>query len=229
MTPGAKVTRIPVLELTNRYSLVVNPFGEAYPDLTVSRTVLPGYNQILNYMGNGGVFVTAGGHPFTYYYDVVSGRQTDVKKVIPNVLRGPPISTVVQGQPRVSIPVSNVISDNLLNIDFDCETTWDVGLGGPMTAVPRQDASDLKYGHYALPPQLEEYRAIDPMKSSRAKPVVRGQRSDGSQVHLASLVPYGLGYLLHFGLNLSRGKTSEFDLASKGVELACRNYLQYFD
>lgn len=227
---NTRVTRIPILELTNKYSIVVNPFGETYPDLPMSRNVLPGYAQIQSFIGNGGIFVTAGGHPLTTYFDVTTGVVTDVKRVVRNVMSGQPTAVAVQGQAQVSIPTTNVISDNLLSLDFASETTWDTARqAGPVVTVPRRDPSEARYGNFTLPAQVEEFRAIDPTISPRAIPVVRGRRSDSKEVYLAALVPFGLGYLFHFGLNLGRGKLVEFNFACKGVEAACTNFLSYFN
>lgn len=226
---GVNLTKVAVLELSPRFQIVVNPFGEAYPDLPASRNILPGYTQIRNFISNGGVFVTAGGHPFTYYYDITTGTQTDIFKVVRNVIRAMPSLGFVQNQPVVSIPTTNVIPDNLLSIDFDSETTWDTGRGGgtPMTLYRRPQAG--KFGSFTLSEQLNEFRAIDSQRSPKAIPVVHGRRSDNIEVYPAALIPRGLGLLYHLGLDLSRGKTREFEFARSAVEALCQNFGSYFD
>lgn len=227
---GVRLTRVAVLEISPRFQIVMNPFGEAFPDLPASRNVLPGYTQIRNFISNGGVFVTAGGHPFTYYYDVTTGKQTDVFKAVRNVIRATPSVRVVQNQAVISIPTTNVIADNLLSIDFDCETTWDTtGRGGATPMTPHREPPDGKLSNFALPPQLNEFRAIDPLRSPAAVPVIRGTRSDKMQVYPAAVIPRQLGLLYHLGLDLSRGRTIEFDFARNAVEALCQNLGSYFN
>lgn len=225
---GAKLTRISILELSPRFQIVVNPFGEAYPDLPASRKILPGYTLIRSYISEGGVFVTAGGHPFSYYFDVTTGKKVEIFSPVGNVLHGRPSFAIGPGLATVSIPTTSVISDNLLNIDFDSETTWDARTVGATTMVPRREPADQKLSNFQLPGALSEFRAIDPRRSHAAVPVVRGRRTDGTEVYATASIPRQLGRLYHLGLNLSRGRVAEFQFACAAVGALCSNYTSYF-
>ena len=49
------VKEISASKITNRYSLVVNPFGEFYPEIDIEKKVI--FSIIEDYIFNGGIFV----------------------------------------------------------------------------------------------------------------------------------------------------------------------------
>jgi hypothetical protein len=46
------------------FSVVINPFGEAYPELGNAEGT--GFRTIMSYIQNGGIFINSGGQPFVY-------------------------------------------------------------------------------------------------------------------------------------------------------------------
>jgi len=67
-----QVSLTPISNLSNgAFSIVINPFGEAYPELGSAEGV--GLNTILAYIHDGGIFVNSGGQPFVYSWDVNTG------------------------------------------------------------------------------------------------------------------------------------------------------------
>src|SRR5438105_1384172 len=63
----------PVSNISNgSFSVVINPFGEAYPELGNGEGV--GFKTIASYIRDGGIFINSGGQPFTYSWDVHTGN-----------------------------------------------------------------------------------------------------------------------------------------------------------
>ena len=63
------------------FSIIINPFGEAYPELGSADGV--GLRTILSYIQDGGIFVNSGGQPFVYNWDVNTGGHNLVINFIP--------------------------------------------------------------------------------------------------------------------------------------------------
>ena len=63
------------------FSIIINPFGEAYPELGSAEGV--GLRTILSYIQDGGIFVNSGGQPFVYSWDVNTGSHNLVINFIP--------------------------------------------------------------------------------------------------------------------------------------------------
>jgi hypothetical protein len=61
--------------------VIINPFGEAYPELGSAEGV--GLRTILSYIQDGGIFVNSGGQPFVYSWDVNTGSHNLVINFIP--------------------------------------------------------------------------------------------------------------------------------------------------
>jgi hypothetical protein len=54
------------------FSVILNPFGEAYPESGNAEGV--GFKTIASYIRDGGIFVNSGGQPFAYSWDVNTGN-----------------------------------------------------------------------------------------------------------------------------------------------------------
>jgi hypothetical protein len=69
---NTKTSFISAAEIDTCFDAIVNPFGETYPEENwQSRRT---YQRILNYIGNGGLFVNVAGFPFFYYWNHAEGR-----------------------------------------------------------------------------------------------------------------------------------------------------------
>ena len=104
-------------------SIILNPFGEAYPELGNAEGVA--FRTIVSYIRDGGIFVNSGGQPFTYSWDVNSGNSRLLVRFIPalsdvqtNYVDGIPVLQIKEGL-RVS---SEAL---LLKRYFGLVTEWD--------------------------------------------------------------------------------------------------------
>ena len=76
-----KVDEIMASKIDNRYQIIINPFGEIYPEIDLEKK--PVYGAIKEYIYHGGIFVNAGGFPFYWGWDVKEGNRKDFVDMIP--------------------------------------------------------------------------------------------------------------------------------------------------
>jgi len=68
-----RVRCIGVAGISNYYPVLVNPYGEAYPEENAYLKTT--FGRIEDYVYNGGIFVSVGGFPFFYALDKKSGNK----------------------------------------------------------------------------------------------------------------------------------------------------------
>src|SRR3990172_9515766 len=105
-----------ILYLGPRYSIALNPFGEMYPDrpAPAGADMFPGFRKILTYIYAGGAFITLGGNPFHYAWDVSSGTRRDTSVAVSNVLVGYQEVRAQEGERPVMRPVITTVVQRLL-------------------------------------------------------------------------------------------------------------------
>jgi hypothetical protein len=113
----------PISHVSNSaFSVVLNPFGEAYPESGNAEGV--GFKTIASYIRDGGIFVNAGGQSFTYSWDVNTGNSRLLVSFIPSLSDVP---NYVDGIPILQAKESLIVSSEalLLKRYFGLETEWD--------------------------------------------------------------------------------------------------------
>jgi hypothetical protein len=105
------------------FSIVINPFGEAYPELGNAEGI--GLKTILSYIRDSGIFVNSGGQPFFYSWDVNTGSHQLLVSFIPALSNIE--SSYIEGIPKLSINTNLGIPHEalLLKRYFNVETEWD--------------------------------------------------------------------------------------------------------
>jgi hypothetical protein len=76
----ASMTSISYISNSN-FSVVINPFGEIYPEVGNAEGV--GFKTIASYIRDGGIFVNSGGQSFAYSWDVNTGKSQLLVNFIP--------------------------------------------------------------------------------------------------------------------------------------------------
>jgi hypothetical protein len=114
----------PTSNLNNEvFSIVINPFGEAYPELGNAEST--GFKTILSYIRDGGILVNSGGQPFVYSWDVNTGNYRLLVNFIPALSHVKSnyveVTHVLSAKEILSIPLEAL----LLNRYFDVKTEWD--------------------------------------------------------------------------------------------------------
>jgi HEPN domain-containing protein len=74
------VDEIMASKIDNRYQVIINPFGEIYPEKDLETK--PVYGAIKEYIYHGGIFINAGGFPFYYGRDVKENKEKDFVEMI---------------------------------------------------------------------------------------------------------------------------------------------------
>jgi len=219
-----------ISEIDNSLCCVVNPFGEAYPEKSTAPAVLPGYELIREYIFFGGVFITCGGMPFTYYFDANSGGPlVDTNKVLQNY----PVAVrmvTVNGIPQIQVLGTTLLINNLIQKDFDTMPLMDdpaTNRVGPFMSPIYQNAADRQFwACNTTNVSLNVFRPMDPAISRHVIPVVRTLVS-GREVYPVSFARYGFGAIFHIGLDLSLGKQREVNFAKEAVYGFLQNYNRY--
>lgn len=184
---------------TEPYEIIVNPFGEAYPeeDLSLHSTL----TRMADWVYNGGVYVNVAGYPFWWQHNPLTGVTTESGrwdlKVDPNTQQ-------VSGQ------LKPLLSDTLLGISPDMSFLKSVVVGA-------QDDSDRRrFGEIAGAGGQTNVHVFRPYPWSTHL-MIPMLRSDDRKVIIIGAVPYGDGFFLFAGLEIDQS-TPAFDKAVTAIE-----------
>ena len=195
------VQGISVSEVSNEVAIIINPFGEAYPEKDVKKRFA--FNLLKDYVADGGLLVNTGGFPFFYAWDVSEGRQqpiVDVTTLVPE---------------RIGITDGKVVIDRfktLLNFagslfwrEFDALTTGDTqefsGINELKVYQTKEDkkiAGDLI--NVGGRNKINEFRALR-KETKGLIPLLRASRPDFGEVYPIAAVQHGWGYLIVGGMH----------------------------
>lgn len=190
------------------FSIVINPFGEAYPELGSAEGL--GLKTILSYMQDGGILVNSGGQPFVYNWNVNTGSHNLVINFIP-------ISSRVEGD--YDDEVMPVLSRNeslpippealVLKRYFDAETEWDHPEKEIVGPIEVEIEFDEILGSDKLKTRAKVYRPIRQL-SSNIRPLVHCNKSLwGVKVYPVVAIRFGRGFLVSTGMNLDEKREYE--------------------
>lgn len=188
-----KITFIRVTEINNSYRVIINPFGDNFPeedtDLHVS------FSRIQRFIADGGIFVVTGGAFFWHQ----NTRQSPNRKL--------PIK-------QVDANGCQALTESLLCTKFGIVTTGDNSkLTEPVSIAAYQTDIDQSIcnisSNYDVS-ALKRFRAFLPQSNADFIPLLR-EINDGS--FPVTLVRFGGGYLLHIGLFIDHEQSIEFQIA----------------
>jgi len=217
------VELIPVEEISNKYAVILNPYGEIYPetDLQYMETL----SKIKKYVESGGIFVNVAGCAFWWAWS--RSARTPVRLAKDETYYAP---TRPQG---VLIPVYPVSREggSLVNMPlsqfFGVLTTT----GVPQTEIVSQQPQDREYvGDITTIGginKVREFRAIrEPVRE--CIPFLRTRRTDGEVYEVFPMAGIRLkrGWLVLCGMDLHSGiieqninlDAADFDKISTAVE-----------
>ncbi|MFH0957789.1 MAG: hypothetical protein V1897_03715 [Pseudomonadota bacterium] len=179
--------------LSGRADMVVNPFGEAYPeeDLSLHTT----FTKILDYVRGGGVYVNVAGYPFWWKANTITGEKT-------------PAGRWEQQQ-------SNLMFNKPLLPDF-------LGIspvfpGPSQLGLTRQEQRDIqRFGEIAGAGGGSDAIIFRPYPATTQR-MIPLLRSDSGQEIVIGAVPFGAGYFVFAGLEIDRVSRS----FAKAVAAVC--------
>jgi len=205
------ISEIGAANINSRYPMIINPFGEAYPEKDVEKR--PMFNRIKDYVWGGGIFVTAGGFAFFYAWDVTEGTETPISEtrtLVPSSI----LWNRQTGQAIIQQMTSAIeFTGTLLWKELGALTTSDTQnqQGSFLMQVSQTRSDQRKAGNLASiggSSDVQEFRALR-SETRNLIPLLRGTRSGFGEVYPIAAIKYGQGYFLTNGMNLI--STSEFE------------------
>lgn len=207
-----EIKEINASEINEDFAMVLNPFGEEYPEIDLKNK--PIFHLIKNYIEDGGVLIHTGGFPFFYAWDVKEGKEypiSEEKIIMPKTIRfeGGTVSAV-QMQSYLGF------TGTLLFKEFNAIPT--------PVSEPRklfQGKDDIaRFGDLSSNVgRINEFRAL-PKTTKGCIPIVRAKDKISEEVYPICALKRGTGYLLLAGMNTEKEK--EGDLFIKAIDGFCR-------
>jgi hypothetical protein len=181
------------------FSIVINPFGEAYPELGSAEGV--GLRTILSYIQDGGIFINSGGQPFVYSWDVNTGSHSLLVNFVPilsyeesNYNEG---MLVLSRNESLAIPQEALI----LKRYFDVETEWDHPEKEIVGPIEVKIEYDKILGNDRLKTKARVYRPVRQLPD-KFQPLVHSPESLWGTVYPVTAINFGRGFLIQTGMNL---------------------------
>jgi hypothetical protein len=94
------IKKIPMSRTSNEFAVIINPFGEVYPEGDPRKRLA--FNILKDYIADGGVLVNTAGFPFFYAWDVNKGEAKPV------------IDTTVLVPQKIRVEEGKVVVDQFL-------------------------------------------------------------------------------------------------------------------
>jgi hypothetical protein len=219
-----EVEKIPISKISSEYSVIINPFGETYPEKNTKSKFV--FNHLKSYVEDGGILVNVAGFPFFYAWDVTRGGKepvVDEKILVPANIR--------QEDGRLYADGFSFLlrfEGSLAWRDLELITTSDTDV---MSGVNQLDvfqeivdkgiAGDIvSLGGHS---KVFEFRAVLKDSTKGVTPLLRARRPDFNEIYPIAAVKRGFGYYLVGGMNTK--SPSEFEKLSTTIDSFC-NWLQ---
>lgn len=182
------------------FTIVINPFGEAYPELGSAEGA--GLRTILSYIQDGGIFVNSGGQPFVYSWDVNTGSHSLLVNFVP--ILSYEESNYNEGMPVLSRNESLAIPQEALILKryFDVETEWDHPEKEIVGPIEVEIEYDKILGNDRLKTKARVYRPVRQQLSDKFQPLVHSPESLWGTVYPVTAIKFGRGFLIQTGMNL---------------------------
>jgi hypothetical protein len=225
--PKYVVSRINASEISNRFALVLDPFGEAYPEKDFQERIV--FDIIKNYVDDGGIFATTGGFAFFYGWDVNPNVQGDRARpilddriMLPLIVRPAAENTFIVEQFQVSFSFSG----SLLWKYLGAQTTANAGsvngsYEGPVYQNPEDRDIVGNLVDVGGSDRVQEFRGLTP-NSTNCVPLLRLRRPDFGEVYPIAALRRGRGFFVIGGLNNIH--QIEFDKLSVALDRFCDWY-----
>jgi HEPN domain-containing protein len=218
--PKFDVEKIPLSKVGNEYTIIINPFGEAYPEKDVRNRF--GFNHLKNYVEDGGVLVNVAGFPFFYAWDVLKGTKEPVvndKTLVPESVRTEGGKFYVE-RFKIYLDFAGSLSWRDLGIITTADTTQ---MSGANELEVFQEEDDRKKAGNIVNiggnNKVHEFRAIRKDLTKDAVPLLRANRPDFGEVYPIAAVKRGFGYLIVGGMNTKTA--AEFEKLIAAIDNFC--------
>jgi len=205
---GYKVEPVNIGQISNRYSAIINPYGETYPEEELIELIT--FNKIKKYIINGGLFLNVAGIPFFYGFDYLHDLNPTLSKEQKTFLFRPHqtptgVESILVEQ-SVFPTTGFSLVETIMYEHFKILTTWEKEQVRICTQndVCRRFIGDIV--NIGGTNQIFEFRAV--RKQSRKWIPFLMTNSDIGEIYPIAGVPYGRGCLVVCGFHLDISQTS---------------------
>jgi hypothetical protein len=207
------IREILTIEVDEQFAVIVNPFGEAYPES--SAQTRDTYAQIKSFIENGGVFANTAGFAFFYSWDTITGERKAISEE--RFLLSYAAGDKIRGLQELL-----GFWGTLLYLDFGgFVTSDDTEHMGPHEVETYQTADDIKRFGRLGQVKLKEFRALrgEAIKNVECIPVVRAKCPTFGEIYPIAAIKFGKGYLLVAGFTMETKAEAEF--LAKALDAFC--------
>lgn len=212
-----RVEWIKASEISNEYRVILNPFGEVYPE--ENKPNLLSLKRIVKYIKNGGVFVNVAGLAFYYMWD---GEVEDLTGPLYETYKLDSVPGILEG---VAILTDSYILDTWLYNQFGVRTTFfDVSV---IDVKPVKDRFFQGLDTVGGETKVQEFRSAMRSESNESLliPLLKGERSFKAKDRTISVqsypiaaTNYGFGYLVLNGMKLDKARKQDFDKTVEAIK-----------
>jgi len=200
------VTEITANQITEEFAVVLNPYGETYPEYSIENKEV--YNQIETFVRNGGVFFNTAGFAFFYAWDWKLGKPF-------------PIS-----EERVLLPQTFAIQEGTITITqlqelirftgtlfykrFGASTTYDTKThtGAHEVEAFQTDEDKAKFGELVIR-KVSEFRALR-KETANCLPILRANCPIFGEIYPIAAIKLGRGFIVVAGMSMTTEEEAGF-------------------
>lgn len=197
---------VSITEIDFSYSLLINPFGDNFPEENTK--LHTSFYKICEYIKNGGFFICTGGAFYAHQNTINSSKNEAVI-----------VKERIDGQS---------LKDSLFFQEFGVLTTGDnLPNERKKVEVYQLDEDKIKFGAVVDEGEVisvTRFRAVTEQTSDYI-PILR-EKNDTS--FPAAVIRYGEGYIIHFGMYLESTNTPEFNIITKVINKIINNKFKKF-
>jgi hypothetical protein len=210
-----EVREIRTNEITEEFAVILNPYGETYPEFSLDSK--EAYNQIKLFIENGGVFVNTAGFAFFYAWNVQSGEK---KPISEDRVLLPRTFAITQGTITID-QLQELIrfTGTLFYKDFGASTTYDTEThsGAHEVGTFQAEEDKKRFGELDVE-RVYEFRALR-KETRNSVPILRANCSEFGEIYPIGSIGVGRGYIVVAGLSMT--KKEEALLFANAIDRFC--------
>ncbi len=199
---------IPVTEINDSWSIIINPFGDNFPEK--DQKLHETFYKICSFVSNGGIFIVTGGAFFLHQNPIVSEK---AELFMTHLIDG-----------KQNLETSSLFQEFGVRMTGDVYENNQLVSSEPVRVGVEQTQEDIeRFGNVLQGiTSLERFRSTS-AGSSNYLPLIR--QIDGLNFPIA-IIPYGKGALVHIGLHITSETSDEFKVVTRVLTSIIQNNMQ---
>jgi hypothetical protein len=213
---------ITTTQISKEYRIIINPFGEEYPE--IDKPNLTTLQRIAGFVEDGGVFVNVAGLAFTYVWD---GKGEDISGPLHETYQVDKIPGVLL--PTVLLRTTHLMDSSLYRL-FGVRTTFFDATVLPVRSVPDKYFAELDKVGGTL--NVNEFRSAYRSESRKAVliPLLSAEhivpetpsRQIPFECYPIAAIKHGKGYLILNGMKLEKARPHDFEKAVEAIRCVAK-------